>query len=105
MTAKSYSSPTSIREFKEDLRLVKKLQSQAKFWISGESEVNVRAWLNMLVICYNQFGPQTSSIVMYDMNDSEKVLISQLISFLGREDCQIDQEQKDERLEQELQKI
>lgn len=107
LAARSYITGTTLREFKEDLRTLKKLQSLTKSWQTDADKVNVRAWLNLFVICFNQFGTQTSALIMYDMEDSQKELMAQALSFLGRRDPLVDQYQDcvDERLIEEFQKI
>lgn len=107
MAARAYTSGVTLREFKEDLRLLKKLQGVTKTWQEDPDSVNVRLWLNLFVICYNQFGPQTSALVMYDMDGPQKALIAQVLVFLGRRDNLIEEYQEcvDERLLEEFLKI
>jgi len=95
-----------MKEFKKDLRLIKKIHRELESWREGR-DVNLRSLLNMFLITFNQFGDAASSLLFYQMNNEDISLACHFIVKLGRRNFLIDSMQVniDEKLLEELFKI
>lgn len=108
MAAMRAYDPTciSIREFKKDLRLIKRIHRELVNWSEGK-EVNLRSLLNAFLIVYNQFGEATASLIFFSMNSEVACLASHFMIKLGRRCDLVDAMQLsiNEKLLEELYKI
>lgn len=96
----------SMKEFKKDIRIIKKINRELKRWSEGE-EINLRSLLNAFLIVFNQFGEYSSSLIFYQMTDDIVELACHFIVRLGRRDNLVDSRQVNinEKLLEELLKI
>ena len=96
----------SMKEFKQDIRIVKKIKKDIRSLGSNEF-VNLRYLLNQFLIAYNQFQEAATSLIFYEMSDDDISLACHFIIKLGRRDFLVDSVQinTDEKLLEELLKI
>lgn len=108
MTAmRSYdTSCISLKEFKKDLRIIKKIHRELQQWSEGK-EINLRALLNSFLIIYNQFGDSASSLIFYNLTNEMANLACHFMIKLGRRCALVDSMQLNinEKLLNELYKI
>lgn len=104
MAIRSYDpSCISIKEFKKDLRLIKKIHKElGKF--HADQEVNMRSLLNIFLIIYNQFGEYAPALIFFDMSDRMASDASHFMVRLGRRCDLVDMKQLsiNEKLIEEL---
>lgn len=96
----------SIREFKKDLRMIKRIHRELKKWSEGQ-DVNLRSLLNSFLIAYNQFGEATASLIFYSMSADIACIASHFMIKLGRRCDLVDMMQLsiNEKLLEELYQI
>jgi len=96
----------SMKEFKKDLRILKKIHRELRNWSEGK-ETNLRSLLNSFLIIYNQFGEASTSLIFYQMDDYITSLACHFIAYLGRSDNLVDSRHVniDRKLLEELSKI
>lgn len=108
MTAmRSYdASCISLKEFKKDLRIIKKIHREIRQWDEGK-EINLRSLLNSFLIVYNQFGDASASLIFYNLTKEMINLACHFMIKLGRRCALVDSMQLNinEKLLNELYKI
>lgn len=104
MALRAYDpSCISIKEFKKDLRLIKKIHRELNKMKSGV-DVNMRSLLNIFLIIYNQFGEYAPALIFFDMSSEMASDASHFMIRLGRRCTLVDMKQLsiNEKLIEEL---
>lgn len=96
----------SLKEFKKDIRIIRKIHRELKNWNEGK-ETNLRSLMNSFLIIFNQFREAATSLIFFQMNDEMISLACHFIICLGRRDNLVDSRQLNinEKLLEELLKI
>lgn len=69
----------SLQEFKDDMRLFKKLNTQ----LSRTEDINVKAAVNMVITLNNQFGGATPRIILFYLDETNYSKAASVLSFLN----------------------